>query len=185
MRLDLVRLYYANNCSATDALRKFKTQKGLKNNPCNVSAITKLITKFETTFSLHDMPKSGRPSLNDEREDLVSEAVENTANEIGATSVRRVSIETGIPKSSTYRIIRNSLKLYPYKIQMLQELHPSDKISRLEFCAWLRNNEEKLPLIIWSDEANIHLDGSISRHHCRIWSLDRPTHFLTKSLHPL
>ena len=183
MRLDLVRLYYANNCSATEALRKFKTQNGLKNNPCDVSAITKLIKKFETTFTLHDLPKSGRPSLNEERKNLISEAIDDTANEFGATSIRRLSSEAGIPKSSTHRIMRNILKLYPFKIQMLQELHPSDKINRLEFCAWLRNNEEKLPMIIWSDEANIHLDGSISRYHCRIWTKDRPTHFLTKSLH--
>ena len=157
---------YANETGSGEILLCEQQQR--KNNPCDVSAITKLIKKFETTFTLHDKPKSGRPSLNEERKNLVSEAVDDTANEFGATSIRRLSSETGIPKSSTHRIARNILKLYPFKIQMLQELHPSNKINRLEFCAWLRNNEEKLPTIISSDEANIHLDGSISRYHCRI-----------------
>ena len=113
MRLDLVRLYYANNSSATEALRKYKTEKGLKHDPCAASAVTKLIQKSETTFSSYDMPKSGRPSLKEERVNLVSNAVDDSANEIRLTSVRGVSAVPGIPQTSRYRIIRNCLKLYP------------------------------------------------------------------------
>ena len=55
---------------------------------------------------------------------------------------------------------------------------------RANFCAWLRNNNSKLNNIFWSDEAYLHLDGDISRYHCRIWTMQRPKHYLTKSLHP-
>ena len=78
MRLDLVRHYYTNNNSAIVALRKYKHENGLRNDLCDVSAVRKLIMKFETTFSLHDKPKTGRPSLQEDREEM--EAIDDTKN---------------------------------------------------------------------------------------------------------
>ena len=97
MRCDLVRCFYRSNKSATAALRLYKKEKKLKNNPCNRSTIVKLIQKFERTYTLHDLPRS-KSSLVEERIEIVTEAIQTTSNETQSTSIRKVSNATGIPK---------------------------------------------------------------------------------------
>jgi transposase len=184
MRRDLVRCYYASNNSATAALRRYKTEKQLHHDPCDVHTIKKLVDKFETTFSLVDAPRSGRPSLMESRENVVLQALEKTQNDFGSTSTSIVSQETGIPQPSVHRILRHHLHLYPYIMQLHQELEPQDKIHRVEFATWLLGNQSLIPKILWSDEAYIHLNGDINRHNCRIWSTSKPQDILTTSLHP-
>ncbi len=87
--------------------------------------------KFEATGSVLDKPKSGRPSLQDDRAPAVEEACRNDETEIGCNSTRRISRSTNIPHTSVYRILRHKLHLYPYKFSMLQELKPTDPPLRL------------------------------------------------------
>ena len=51
-------------------------------------------------------------------------------------SIRCSSSETGIPKSCVHDIFRKDLRLFPYKIQIMQSLSISDQIQRLDFCRW-------------------------------------------------
>ena len=132
---------------------------------------------------MHDLPRS-KSSLVEERIEIVTEAIQTTSNETQSTSIRKVSNATGIPKSSVQRIMRTDLNLYPYKLQMLQKLNDEDKGARLNFSEWLRTNNDSVNNILWSDEAYFYLDGDISRHHCRIWTTSKPSHYLTKPLHP-
>jgi hypothetical protein len=74
--------------------------------------------------------------------------------------------------------------LYPYKLQLVQELTEPDKEARMEFATWLLNNSSLIPNILWSDEAYLSLDGEINRHNCRIWSAVKPDEVLPASLHP-
>ena len=67
MRRDLVRCYYANGNSPTAALRAYKKEKLLINNPSNTTSIQRLIYKFETTFTLLNQPGRRRKSLADDR----------------------------------------------------------------------------------------------------------------------
>ena len=181
MRCGLVRCFYRSNKSATATLRLYKKEKKLKNNPCNRSTIVKLIQKFERTYTLHDLPRS-KSSFIEERIEIVTEAIQTTSNETQSTSLRKVSNATGIPKSSVQRIMRTDLNLYLYKLQMLQKLNDEDKGARLNFSEWLRN--DSVNTILWYDEAYFYLDVDISRHHCRIWTTSKPSHYLTKRLHP-
>ena len=103
-----------------------------------------------------DQPGRGRKSLADE----------SRSSSLSTSSVRRISNETNIPSSSVQRILQNHLNLHPYRLQLLQELHESDKEKLLQFGNWFRNNEHQRPFIFWSHEANFHLNGDISRYHC-------------------
>jgi hypothetical protein len=123
--------------------------------------------------------------LQESRTDAVLKALESTANEFGSSSIPKVSYETGIPQSSVQRILHKQLHLYPYKIMLLQELTEQDKVNRLEFATWMLNNPSSISHILWSDEADFHLDGDINRHNCRIWSTVKPREVLSSSLHPL
>lgn len=184
MRRDLLRCYYASNNSPTAAIRLYKKEKGLAKDPCEPHAVSKLVRKFEETYSLLDAPRSGRPSLVDSRKEAVLEALRSTSNAQGCSSITNIRDATGIPRSSVHRILRNSCHLYPYKIQLVQELTEADKEVRREFAAWLLNNSSLIPNILWSDEAYFHLNGDINRHNCRIWSVAKPEEVLPISLHP-
>jgi len=157
--------------SPIGALRKYKKENKLNENSFNPSYIVKLINNFVKTYSLHDLQRSGGKSLLRERIPTVKEAIDATINKNQSTSIGKVSRSTGVPSASVHRIMRKCIGLYPYKLQMLQELKKSDYICRLNFCAWLRNNYSKLNNIFWSDEAYLHLDDDISHYHCRIWTM--------------
>ena len=185
MRLEIVQCFYACGRSATQAIRDYKTKHGIVDNPCTTQAVTKLIAKFETTYSLHDAPKLGRkPREKDEELEKIENAIQSTKNEMGSTSIRTLSKTTGIAKTTVHYLLRHEMELYPYRLQTFQTINDNDKRTRLDFVRWMRANEEKVPQILWSDEAYFHLSGDISTYHCRIWSDSKPTHYLTKPLHP-
>lgn len=180
MRKNLLRCYYANDNSPTAAIRQYKRENSLIKDPCSTSSVTRMVEKFERTYSLHD-EKHGRSSLEEDRKELIAEAIEDSR---GRISVREVSRSTDIPSASAHRIMRKSLSLKPFKLAMMQALEPQDYQKRVEIGNWFYDNEATIRNILWSDEAYLHLDGSISRYHCRIWSQNNPRQFLTKSLHP-
>jgi hypothetical protein len=53
-----------------------------------------------------------------------------------------------------------------------------DTYRRLEFCEWFLhvcNERESFPhFIVWSDEANFKLCGTVSRHNCVYWAAENP-----------
>lgn len=48
-------------------------------------------------------------------------------------SIRMKSRELTIPKSSVHKVMRKRLVLYSYKLQLVQQLKPDDKLRRLHF----------------------------------------------------
>ncbi|KAA3669775.1 uncharacterized protein DEA37_0011692 [Paragonimus westermani] len=184
-RIQIVQYYYASQQSPTAALRLFKKQHGLVKDPFSITTITRLIERFEETGSVADRKRSGRPSADEGTVEKVSKVLEQTSaqSSLGSTSVRRISDECGISKTSVHRIMRNFLHLFPYKLQLLQALQPTDKPQRVAFAEWLLADRDKIPHILWSDEANFSLDGTVNTHNCRIWSQCKPDQCLTESLH--
>jgi len=79
--LGLIRFYYMSNTCPFCALPKYKKENKLKEKLCNPSSTVKLLQKFEKTYSLHDLPRSGRKSLLCERIPAVREAIDATSNE--------------------------------------------------------------------------------------------------------
>ena len=184
-RIELVKCFYSSGSSPRAALRQFKLKKGLVKDPFSLSTITRLISKFEETGSITDKPRSGRPSVDDSTVEEVEEAIAQTSesSSVGSTSVRRIANETGLGATTVHRIMRNHLRLFPYKLQILQSLEPDDKPKRLAFANWLLSRAEMIPNILWSDEANFSLDGSVNTNNCRIWLKSKPEFCLTRSLH--
>jgi transposase len=184
-RIEIVECFYASNRSSTAALRLFKSRRQLHKDLFTITTITNLIDKFEETGSVMDKPHSGRPSFDESTCDTVAHTVQELTSTscLGSTSVRQVAVEVGISKSSVHNLLRKRLRLYPYRLQLLQTLEPADKPQRLQFAHWLLNNQNILSDILWSDEAYFTLDGVINTHNCRIWSDCKPDTVLTKSLH--
>lgn len=183
-RLELVKLYYANGESPSATLRAFKRKKLLHNDPFPVSTISRLIVKFETTKSLHDIPSPGRPSKQEDRTTVVEESLSHlqAASPFGHASSRQIERETGIPQRSVVRLLRH-LGMYPYHMTLTHGITDDDKPKRMEFAQWIIENESVLPNVLWSDEAYFSMDGTVNRHNCVIWAYQNPKVNLTTKLH--
>jgi hypothetical protein len=48
-------------------------------------------------------------------------------------SIRRVSLELNIPRSTVYKVLHKRLHLYAYKAQTVQALEPNDRPQRQQF----------------------------------------------------
>ena len=183
-KLLIMQCYYACGRSATQTIRQIKKERGLHNDPFSASTVTRLINVFEQTGSImHYVSMSGRPSVSEQSVSVVADAMQTRSSSRGSTFVRQLSIATGICKSTVYNILKRHLKLYPYKLQLLQDIQPDDKEKRLAFANFITNNADILQSILGSDEAHFSLDGTINRHNCRIWSTSKPNQTITKSLH--
>ena len=61
------------------------------------------------------------------------EAVRESVTENPRTSIRHRGQELNISRSSLQRILRKDLHLHAYKVQLSQELKPTDHAQRREF----------------------------------------------------
>ncbi|GFV30855.1 uncharacterized protein TNCV_4012891 [Trichonephila clavipes] len=87
-----------------------------------------MITKFEETGSLNVRSRRGRKPVSTEAIEKVALQVEEdkASNVQASTSVRRVAEALDLPRSTVQKIMRNILRYYPYKLQLVQELLPHD-----------------------------------------------------------
>jgi hypothetical protein len=90
--------------------------------------------------------------------------------------------------SSTYRIIREDIKLFPYRIQMQQALFEADKARKVDFYGdlmmLLEDNAAVLQSIWLSDEAHFHLSGFVNKQNMRVWASEHPHNIMETPLHP-
>lgn len=66
----------------------------------------------------------------------------------------------------------------PYKLQLLQALHPDDHNKRYEFCSSMLDDMEEdnfAERLIFSDESTFHLSGKVNHYNIRIWATENPT----------
>ena len=70
------------------------------------------------------------------------------------------------------------LRLHPYKLQLVQTLHPENKETRHAFCgnllALMEKDDDLLSKIIFSDKATFNLSGKVNRYNLRIWESENP-----------
>lgn len=130
--------------------------------------------KFKETGSVHDLPRSGRPSIPEEKVEEIKEIFSSNPS----TSLKRAYASTGIPCSSVHKILHEKLNMMPYKMSHLQQLFDSDRAARTVMCTELlnsvSNDESFLSKICFSDEATFHLHGRVNRHNCVIWGTENP-----------
>ena len=185
-RLLLVQLYYQNNRCPSETIRKFSTLRGIKSksDAPTVTAVQNLVTKFESTYSLFDAPRSGRPSISSDYVDQVSDLLEENHGRISTTLIGR---QLNIPQSTVHKIVTQHLHMYPYKFHLVHHLTEGDKVKRIEFCRkFLKlcdDDENWISKILFTDEAHFHLNGDVNTHNVRIWSTDNPNEVIEQPLH--
>ena len=156
------------------------THSAKKNEYINRSMVYRVLDKFKATGSVSgDKERSGRPAK--VRSNLNIEKIKRKLEQSPKRSVRRLSSETGLSKSTVQRILKDDLKLFPYKIQIVPKLTPSNKKNRDEFAHQICDKMElkgrkKLNIrsIHFTDEAHFLLSGHVNKQNMRIWGEENP-----------
>lgn len=102
-------------------------------------------------------------------------------------SAKRHSIALALSATSLHRILRHDLKLYPYKLQVVQQLKDGDKPARVAFSQTftdiLHQDPTVINRLIMSDEAHFYLSGHVNTQNARYWSNQNPREIHEKPLH--
>lgn len=108
----------------------------------------------------------------DKRTDICLSAENNPYS-----SLRSLSEEVGVSKSSCYRTLKQE-KYRSYKIGNVQKLLEGDYFKRMEFCEiWMEKinaNPNLKNLILFTDESTFLLNGTVHKQNRRIWCRENP-----------
>lgn len=172
-RVSLIKLWYQyeSNQSVNEEFQEL--YPGVA--PPSRVGLYKLRKKFETTGSVCDAKRSGRP-----KSVTTPEAMQEIAQAFVHSpkkSTRRASLELDISRRSLQRMM-HKLKLKPFIPRLVQSLTEDDPDRRLQFCELLLNqaaNEEGfLEKLFWTDEAMFKLNGHVNKHNAVYWSDTNP-----------
>lgn len=184
-RLQVIQIYYQNSRSITATLRALRPFYRRHNLPAE-STIRRLVQKFESTFSLHNVPVPVRRRNARSEENIA--AAEASVQEDPNQSLTRRSQHLSISVTSLWRILRKDLGLHPYKIKLTHELKPLDHLKRRRFVNWAEEQLENDPdfhrKIIFSDEAHFWLNGFVNKQNMRYWSGSNSHVIHEAPLHP-
>ena len=128
--------------------------------------------KFKEEGCLCRVKESGRTPLSEGNVEQIRRKLVNSPRK----SIR-TSVETQIPKSSAWRIVRKRLQMRPYKLQFVQALKAEDKRKRIEFCIDMQQKlkedqfDEKL---VFSNDATFYTSGKVNKQNVRNWGLENP-----------
>jgi len=173
-------LWYHETKSPVSVQREFRNEYGRP--PPDVKSLKAWYSKFVETGSVGDLNRSGRPSVSDETVGAVREAFQRSPGK----STRRASNELRVSQSTAVKILHKRLKLYAYKVQIVQSLQPDNGPRRASFATeTLRRTDadnDYLKRVCFSDEAPFHTSGVVNRHNDRIWELREPACCFSESI---
>jgi hypothetical protein len=124
-RVIIVKTHYKYGESYAETVRKFRRILRRRNAPYH-STVKRMIKKCEETGSIMGS-KLLVSHLTGRHLDNIAAVSESVAENPG-TSLRRCSQQLDSPRSTMQRILTEDLHLHAYKIQLTQELKPTDHI---------------------------------------------------------
>jgi len=158
--------------SIITAQRRFKRE--FNKPPPNRKSIRRWVKQFREVGDVKKRKSPGRRTVSNHRVEDVREAMLLSPH----TSVRRLSLQLEIPRSTVHKILHESLGFRSYKIQVVQHLQAKDYTARVDGCNALiekiDSDDHFLSNLIFSDEATFHISGRVNRHNCRIWGEENP-----------
>ena len=128
---------------------------------CPSAALIKFwVKKSESEGEIGKKAYSAR--LKPVRTENVVDAVKQVVTKNPSVSQRRMSSATGVSKTTIQRILKQDLKLHPYKFQTAQNLSEEDHFKRLNFAIQMEESFNNFNNIIFSDEAHLYLNGIVN-----------------------
>ena len=171
-RIEMVCLYARlqnYNAVRREWMQRFSTT------PPKQETIQAVFNRFRETGSVEDRHRSGRPST------ATSESKEEEAMSLvqanPKTSVRQGAVTLDISIRS-YRRLMHQLNLRPFRAQHVPALNDTDFDCRVEFCEIMlerfAEDDQLIDKIVWSDESQFRLDGTVNRHNDIVWASNNP-----------
>ena len=137
-------------------------------------------SKVMDTGELGDALRSGRCRSFDDIEH-VNAYIGEKPDMLVRVRVRRLNLS----RSPLHRMLKEDLKLHPYKARLLHELAEEDFAHRVAFCEEMQKRLDNDPdfNVFFTDEAHFHLSSDVNRHNLRYWSNENPNIIISKPLH--
>ena len=127
-RIFLVEYVFRANGECTDEVKKFLERFPATDLP-HRNTVRNLIDKFREHGSVHDAPRSGRPTiLTEQKVNVISETMAHSPNK----SMRRLSQDVGLSLGTVHSTVMKNMGLYPYRISCQHELKDTDHDKRLQ-----------------------------------------------------
>ena len=164
--------WFIETKSETAVQRKFRTW--YNRSPPSRPTIRAWYEKFMATGSVEHKKGYGRPRTSDENVERVRQSFLRSPQK----SVRTAARELQMSRSTVHDVVRKRLKMYPYKLQIVQAITQDDRVARKEFAVTMLRRMEQysnfLEQIIFSDESTFHVSGKVNKHNVRIWGSENP-----------
>ena len=107
--------------------RNYRSKYG--RDPPSLPSIRLWHKKFRETGTVFDTRRSGLPRTSKENIERVRQAFQRSPMK----SIRTAARQLELPRSTVHKFLHKNLRLYAYKVQMLQALQPNDMPRRKEF----------------------------------------------------
>ncbi|XP_036347112.1 uncharacterized protein LOC118756456, partial [Rhagoletis pomonella] len=136
-RAFVIEAYFKANDSCATARRRFCSRyniRRLRDAPSE-NLICSWVRRFRATSSVTNSPRPG-PSWTSRTNENI-ELVATSLHDNPRQSVRKRAAALGLPETIVLEILRKDLGLYPFKIQIVQELKSNDYNLRKNFCETL------------------------------------------------
>ncbi|GFQ82936.1 putative mariner [Trichonephila clavata] len=136
--------------------------------------------KFETTSSVANALKSGRPrtTLTQENQMKATLTFVNSPKK----STRQGSREMGIPKTSL-QLLMYQQHLKPFHPRLLHRLFENDPDSRLQFCEIMCNQLTEQPDLLSKFMWTFKLSGHVDKHNSVHWAVENLHVIMTTQLY--
>lgn len=151
-------------------LKEFKIT-GRKSTKCLPLDFTRVIEQFKISGTVTPI-RHGKtaPKRTAEAKALVTD----TILEDPQTSLRKLARKLDFSLSTTYRIIRQDVKMKPYKFHQSQELTEDHIKQRRDFCCRIQSTDIDPQKIIFTDEKWFTLKPHPNHQNTRHWSMSNP-----------
>ena len=112
--------WFIETKSDVQTQRNYKSKYG--RDPPSRPSIRLWHKKFMETGSVFDARRSGRPRPSKENIERVRQAFQRSPMK----SIRTAARQLDLPRATVHKVLHKNLKLFAYKVQMLQTLQPND-----------------------------------------------------------
>jgi hypothetical protein len=110
--------------------------------------------------------------------DEVVERVQTVSTRSLRKLIRKPSLELQLRQSTVCDIVHKCLCLHAYKIQLHQQVMPTDRHLRAKFVTEMLSCADKnnlfLDIVCFSAMVTFHLCGKVNKHRCHIWEYENP-----------
>ena len=132
----VVEEYFTGQRSIVVTQKRFQQDFGKREVPSR-KVIPRAVTNFRMTGDARKKKSPGRFRTSRNAESC--ERVEKTITQSPFESTGRLAQQGNLLRTSVNRIFKKDLHLYPYKVQVAQQLHPPDKLQKKAFTEWFNN----------------------------------------------